>query len=261
VPDATSVVYLGPVDAGASSIVAAPRRLAADGAERTTLRFVPRDAAGELLGPGRTVAFAPSPDLGVVVGTVRDLGDGTYEADATAGTTEGALDLASYLSGVPTGNAARLAIGFGLAEVLAQADADVAAFRATQGLPRAAKKALAAAASRIDEAVAAVAAGPAKEGRAVARAKAALPSLDKAFAKSKGALADPGTMREVARSLRSVAASAIAGAVVVVPKDQRRLDTATEHLAEGDASLAAGDVTRAAAAFAKAYASAAPLRP
>lgn len=261
VTDAATVVYVGPVDGGASTITATPRRIAADGAERTTLRFVPRDAQGEPLGAGRTVVFLPSPALGIVVGNSRDLGDGSYEAEATAGTTEGAADLGAYLSGSATGNSARLALGFGLGEVLAQARTDVAAFRATPGLPRAARKALASAATRIDAGLAAVAAGPAKEARAVAQARAASAPLATALRKAKGALVDPGTGTEIARALRAAASSAIARAVVGGPKDQKRLDQATARLAEGDDAFAAGDPAGAAALWGKAHASVVPLLP
>ena len=112
-PDAATLVYLGPPDAGTSTISATPRRIAADGVETTTLRYLPRDAANEALGAGRTVGFSQQPDLGLVVGQVRDLGDGAYEATVTAGAVEGATDVAAFLAGGATGSAARVSLAWG----------------------------------------------------------------------------------------------------------------------------------------------------
>ncbi len=253
--DAVTLVYLGPVVGSRSVLEAKPRRVdvRSDSSLTTqaTVRLVPRDAQGELLGPGRIVAFTfeSPPPAGTSVGTVTDVGDGSYGATLTAGTAPGTARLAATVDGVAMSGSVAVEFGFAFADVLAQADADLADAAATPGLKRNAKVPLRAAARGVDSAIAALARGGVKaEKQARATTRGAVAKLVAAMTVSRGALFDTGAADEMARALREDALRAIEEARprIVTGRDQARVDDAVLDVSAGDAAWTAGDLPHAA---------------
>ncbi len=257
--DAALVVYLGPADAGTTTLDVLPRRIAMDGEDEARVTLRPRDANGELLGAGRAVAFAVTGPTGATVGIADDVGGGAYEATVTAGLVQGAADVTATVDGVALGPVGTVHVGFPLGAVAAQAAADAATMQALSGLKRQAVSALRAVVKQAAGIADALAAG--NEKKAVKRARRALDKLVRAEKKAKGLLPALGTTTELAAAIRQAAAARIDQAVVGGGKDQRRLDTAREHLREGDAFLAAGVPKKAAARYERAYRKALALQP
>ena len=253
-----TIVWVGPMDPAASSLVADPRRIAADGVSQTAVRFVPRDAQDEALGPGRRIAVALDVPRGAVIGTAVSQDDGTYLVPITAGTEPGTSELSAKVDAQDAVARAKIAFGFGLAEVLTMAAQDVADAKAVQRLPSASAKALASAAKQLQSALAAAndaAHAPASELRALVKARSGLLAFATAVQRSKTRLRDPGTTREIALATRATAAAAIdrAAAEIRNARDQRRVDAARARLAKGDAALGAGMTSSAQARFLSAY--------
>jgi hypothetical protein len=264
VQDAATVVYVGPADPGRTTFRAEPRRIAVDGSATSLVHFVPRDASGEELGTGRAASFSMTPDLGGSIdGAVTDLGDGEYVATLRSGTAPGRATLIAAVDAQAAVATATVAFGFDLADVLDMASGDVAAFRATPGLPRKAATALARAGSRLASALAAandVAGGTKSRTAALARARAALPEITVALARASSQVADPGTAREIALALHEAAQAARTTARVVTARDQSRIDLADRLLLRGHDALADGNVVGAADRWLRAYRAVLPLQ-
>jgi hypothetical protein len=146
--------------------------------------------------------------------------------------------------------------------VLTDAQDDVAKYLAVPGIGARAQKSLKKAQNVVAKALAELAApGPKTELHAVAAARTAL--LDVALARkaSRVVLANPGTERDLARSLRETAVAAIARAVVAKPADQKRVDAANADIVLGDSSFGANAFAKAAAAWKRAYGRVRPLLP
>lgn len=261
VPNAASLVYLGPVSPVTSEFTITPRRIGEDGPGAAVIAFTPRDARSEPLGGGRSVVFDIGAVLDANVGSVTSTGD-TYRATVQTGSTTGSVDVGVSVGGATVALTAPLAIGFGFESVLGAARADIAAHLATPGLPSRVTKKLSAADASAVKALAAFAEGG-KSGvkRAVLGAQAAVKSLETARTRAAGAIGDPGTSEEIAIAIRRLARLAADAAVIANGRDQKRVDAAAALVASADALLDAGDAKRAAARFASAAIKLAPLVP
>ncbi len=261
VPNAASIVYLGPASPAESDFRIAPRRIGEDGPGVAAIAFTPRDARRELLGDGRNVVFDIGSVLDAAVGPVVSVG-GTYGAAVRPGVVNGTADVGVSIDGAGIALTAPLAIGFGFESVLGAARADIAAHLATLGLPSRVTKKLNSADASAAKALAAFAEGG-KSGlkRAVLSAQAAVTALETARTRAAGAIDDVGTSEEVAIAIRRLARLAADAAVIANGRDQKRIDAAVALITSGDSLLDAGDPKRAAARFASAAAKAAPLVP
>jgi hypothetical protein len=266
--DAAEVVYVGPGDAARTTLVVDPRRLALDDPtdtlppETATIRFVPRDAAGEALGAGRDVALLLEGGEDASAGPTDDRGDGAYEAVLTAATKPGTGTVRASVDAQGVVASAACAFGFALPEVLAAASADVTGFRAVTPLPQRSRLLLARAAAKLEKAAAkagAAAQGPASERAALSGAVAALSSIRAAIVRSQGRLTDPGTVRELALAVRLAARSAVDRAEIRNGRDQNRVLRAEKLLLQGDAAAETGSWPKAASRWLNAFRTVQPL--
>jgi hypothetical protein len=267
--DAAKIVYLGPADPARSTFTVVPRRLdiapaVPDPALVTlaTVTFVPRDARGEALGAGRTVAFGLTAPGGASLDGVFDFSDGSYGDSLRSGTARGTGTLSASVGGTALGADAPVAFGFALADVLAAAQDDAALHAAAPGVSKKALRAFAKADELAAKGLARLAAGgPKAVSGAISAAEAALAQVALGRKKAHVALPDFGTERDLARAIRESAAAALATAVTGGRKDERRLEDAREHLASGDLAYDAGDIAKAAARWRRAFTAAAKLQP
>ncbi len=255
--DAVTLVYLGPVDPATSWITVQPRRIAADSASQAVVQMQPRDARGEALGSGRTVAFGlsgPLPNDGLL-GKTSDQGDGSYASVVTAPDNAGAATLGATVDGNDAGITTDLAYGFGLLAVLTQARDDIDIWQAMDGLSRRATRTVSAVSRTVDQALetATAAEGTTEERRTVKRTRGALARAVATIKVARGSIEDPGITDELALSIREAAQKAIDRAVATTARHNRQIDAANRALAAGDDSRAAGRLTRAAAQWVKAY--------
>jgi hypothetical protein len=259
IADAAIVVYLGPADAAASELSLLPRRIAKNGSDESVVTFQPRDAQGELLGPGRSVAFSLTGPTGALIGDTTDLGGGSYEAVVTAGLAQGAAGIDALVDGLPLIGVGSLDIGFPLGAVAAQAHADATELQLIPDLKKKAASALRKVVDQADRVADALVAGD--EKKAVQRTKKALGKFLTAEKKAKGLLPSYGNTRELASAIRQTAEMRLATAVIETGKDQKSLDKATDLLLEGDAFLDAGVPKKAGSRYYKAYRRALKLQP
>lgn len=259
IPDAAIVVYLGPAAAEASEIAVRPRRVAADGEDESVVTLVPRDAQGEPLGEGRSVAFRLTGVTGTSAGDSTYVGGGAYEAVLTAGLEQGAAGVDALVDGVPLLAIASLDVGFPLGEVAAQAGADATEMQQIPDLKSKAVSALRKVVKQTDAAAAALLDD--NEKKAVQRVEKALAKFVKAEKKAKGALPSYGNTHELASAIRQAATTRLATAVIGNGKDQKSFDAAEEQILEGDAFLEADVPKKAASRYAKAYRRALKLQP
>jgi hypothetical protein len=267
--DAVRIVYLGPADAARSTFAVAPRRIdvAPAAAEpglvtQATVTFLPRDARGEALGAGRTVAFGLAAPAGASLDGPFDFGDGRYLDSVHSGGARGTGTVSATIGGVPFAAAAPVAFGFGLAEVLADAKADAASHAAATGVSKKALHAFARAQDLAGKGLERLAeGGPKAASRAISSARAALDQVALGRKKAHAALPDLGTERDLARAIREAAAAGIAAAVPGGARDQRRVDDARADLAAGDAAYSAGDAAKAASKWRRAFGRVLPLQP
>jgi hypothetical protein len=260
--DAATITYLGAADDAKTTLDVSPRRIDAGVLAQSTVTIVPRDALGEPLGKARTVVLDYTGPNGADLVGLLDLQDGTY-ADTVKGTSERGTGVVTVsVDGTQLGLQAKLSFGFGLAEVLTDAQDDVAKYLAVPGIGARAQKALKKAQTVVAKALAELAApGPKTELHAVAAAQTALLGVAQARTASRVQLANPGTERDLARSLRETAVAAIARAVVAKPADQKRVDAANADIVLGDSSFGANAFSKAAAAWKRAYGRVRPLLP
>ena len=267
--DAAKVVYLGPADPARSTFTVTPRRLDIKPAvpdpalvTQAVVSFVPRDARGEALGPGRTVTFGLTAPGGASLDGAFDFGDGEYGDSVHSGTARGTGSVSAGVGGTAFGADAPVAFGFGLSEVLTDARADAALHAAVPGVSKKALRAFARADALAAKGLAKLAEGGAKaESRAIAAAEAALAQIALGRKKAHVPLADLGTERDLARAIRESAAAAIATAVTNGPRDERRLADARDDLASGDAAYAGGTAAKAASRWRRAFSRVVPLQP
>lgn len=265
--DAVTLVYLGPADAARTTFTVTPRRIdiapaAADPnlILQASVSLVPRDAQGEPLGKGRAVVLGIIAPTGTSLVGPADLGDGSYGDTVRAGTERGDGVVTASVDGASLATQARIAIGFGLADVLDDVLADVQGYRATGGLSARSAKAFAKAQRMVEAAIAELGTGGAvAERRALASAEKLLERV--AFGRRKAGLplANPGTERDLVRAIREAAVRAIATAVP--PADPRVEKARTKDVPAGDAAFAASDAAKAAAAWRRAYERVRPLQP
>lgn len=267
--DAAKIVYLGPADPARSTFTVVPRRLdiaplAPDPALVTqgNVSFVPRDARGEPLGPGRTVAFTLVAPGGASLAGAFDFGDGEYGDSVHSGTARGTGAVSAGVGGAAFGADAPVAFGFGLSEVLTGTRADAALHSAVPGVSKKALRAFAKADALAAEGLARLAeGGPKAESRAIAAAQAALAQVALGRKKAHVTLPDLGTERDLARAIRESAAAAILAAVPDGRRDERRIADAREDLASGDAAYAGGAAAKPASRWRRAFSRVASLQP
>lgn len=265
--DALTLVYLGPADAARTTFAVTPRRIDVAPAVadpnlvlQASVALVPRDAQGEPLGTGRAVVFGIAAPSGTsLVGPV-DLGDGSYGDTVRSGSERGTGVVTASVDGAALPAQAGIAIGFGLAEVLDDALADVQGYAATAGISAKAAKSFAKAQRELETAIAELGAGGAvAERRALATAESVLGRIALGRRKAGVPLADPGTERDLARAIREAAVGAVAAAIP--PTDRRVEKSRTKDVPAGDAAFATNDVAKAAAAWRRAYERVRPLQP
>jgi hypothetical protein len=264
--DAVVLVYLGPPDAQTSTIVSKPRRIAADGAAQSVVTFVPRDALGQELGSGRSVAFALDsgpPDASLF--GVSDQLDGSYADVLTAGMSQGT---ATITVDIPdgttlTGLMGQVHFGFPLTDVLTQARLDAQGFAADGSTPKRAVRTLNGVVNLIEKTLpdSTEPPGTRLEKRAVKRTRGVLNRLLKARTRAKGNLPDLGTDLEVASAVRQAAQRAIDRAVVVTGRHANRLSSAKTRLANGDEWRDAGKLRKAGTNYLRAFLKAFTLAP
>jgi hypothetical protein len=267
--DAAKIVYLGPADPARSTFTVVPRRLdiaplAPDPAlvTQATVSFVPTDARGEALGPGRTVAFTLVAPGGASLGGPFDFGDGGYGDSVHSGTARGTGAVSASVGGAAFGADAPVAFGFGLFEVLTATRADAALHSAVPGVSKKAMRAFAKADALAAKGLARLAeGGPKAESRAIAAAQAALAQVALGRKKAHVALPDLGTERDLARAIRESAAAAIEAAVPDGRRDERRIADAREDLVSGDAAYAGGAAAKPASRWRRAFSRVLPLQP
>lgn len=69
------------IDPGTTTVTTTPLDPRPDGGPCVRMVFTPRDKYGNLIGPGRLDGFKVEPAPGSTVGTVKDLGNGSYQVD------------------------------------------------------------------------------------------------------------------------------------------------------------------------------------
>ena len=259
ITDAAIVVYLGPADADASEVALRPRRVAVDGADESVVALLPRDAQGEPLGEGRSVAFRVTGATGTSVGSATHVSGGVYEAVMTAGMEQGAAGIAALVDGVPLLGIAALDVGFPLGDVAAQAEADATEMQVIADLRSKAISALRKVVKQTGGVAGALLEG--NEKKAVQRIEKALVKFVTAEKKANGALPSYGNTHELASAIRQAAAIRLVTAVIRSGRDQKSFDAAQDELLEGDAFLAVDVPKKAASRYAKAYRRALKLQP
>ncbi|MCG3135996.1 MAG: hypothetical protein HMLKMBBP_03783 [Planctomycetes bacterium] len=259
--DAAEIVHVGPVSTTASLLAASPRRAAADGQDVITLTYVPRDAASERLGPGRSVQFSFAPTGGWTATAPADDGEGGYVTEVAA-TDALALVASGRVPPAEGGPSRTVKFGFGIADVVADAQADVAQMLAVPDLARGVVRRLQQAAGALD-AAAAHAVGEGEDvgarKRALRKAKSAARKIAAASEKAAGALSDPGAANDLARSIEQAALAAKSDAVIETGRDQRRFDDATARIDAARADYEADDLPAAASGWFRAFELLAPL--
>jgi hypothetical protein len=159
VPEVASLSVAGAADAAASSLVATPRRVAADGTSPSTLVYTPRDAAGRPLGTGLAAALvfegAPAGSLG----PTSDLDDGRYSAVLVAPASPGSARISVTIGGAPTGVSRLVGFGWDLPLVAADLGAEVVEASGKPGVSRRESADFGKADGTLDEVLAALGAG------------------------------------------------------------------------------------------------------
>jgi hypothetical protein len=260
VPAAAVLPVAGAADPFRTTLVAAPRRLEADGTSILTLVLTPRDDRGLLLGPGLDASLAFESDPAGILGPAVDAGNGSYVALLKAPDSPGSAWIASLIAGEPIGTSRLVGFGYELGNVASDLGAESGW---AQGLPGLSKKDVSrfsTAEAQLDAVVAALQAGSEK-GAATATARATA-ALVKAAKSPRWAEAGEAA-GEVAESLRRRAHAIVDPVVVPVidPAGQKVLLAARAALAKGDQAMEDGYYARAAKFCAAAIRKVLPLLP
>ena len=253
--DAVLVVYLGPIDPSRTSFASIPRRIDADGASQATVVLQPRDARGESLGTGRIVRFALQGGTGGSLGSLLDLGDGSYAASVRSASSLGFTDVRALVDGLDAGVVARVVFGFPLEGVLLQSAADIDTDLVDETVKSRALGSLKSARKRVDKALAqaALGVGDPAEPKALQQTSRATKKLLRALALSKGTLPDRGTAGELARAVRDAARAAADRAIIVTGQHQKRVDQARFKITNGQEFYNAGLIKKALTRWLKAF--------
>jgi hypothetical protein len=250
-----AVTWRGPADFDASEFLSIPRRIRFDGASTGLLSLFPRDGNGVAFGPGRSVSLFLPGGTDAGIGGTSDAGGGAYEALLTAGTTEGGVAVGASVDGQTVGGNWTVTLGFPLDAVRDDVAADLgAALLAHPPLP---PKAATKVGKARDLLVAVQPLPVPAEALAVAtNARKALAQMEGAA--KKGA-ATTALSSELAEAVRQSAREAVdaASPLADTAKEQKALGAAEARLDDGDALLATGLWSKAAAKYRLALKSAA----
>ncbi len=239
-----TAIYRGPAFLAESDFAAEPRRIRPDGASRSTVVLLPRDANGVEFGAGHAVTLTLG-DADATLGATQDGGDGTYSAVLTAGTDRESLGVGAVVDGAGLGGTIPVGVGFPLDEVMDDAGADLDAMLLDAPPAKSVKK-LQAAVAALD--LAATFPLPAETGSAIKGVAKAVKQLEAAA--KKGAATAP-LSRELAEAARQSALDAIADAAPDADeaKEQSALAKAQASFDAGEALLDAGLYSKAAAKY------------
>ena len=250
IPDAVTVLFVGPVSAAESEIHAEPDRIRFDGQATSLVTAVPRDVMGQPLGPGRTVVL--SLEGPGALSPWSDAGDGSYHGTLTAPLTESRADVVLVsVDGAAAGTRAAVVFGFDLEEVILEVRGDVTDLLASPATPEKSLKKLENAGLRLDAALEKILISDVS--RALKKVVGAAKNLEKARRRSSDSLDLEPQLRELAQSARQSASEVIESAAPSNPKEEKKLVQARTQLDKGDILFEEGKHSKAVKKFLKAF--------